>query len=141
MAFLVDTNVLVYRYDAVFAEKQTRARELLREGMESGQARLAHQTLIEFVSVMTRTRGTTVRLMQMEEALRETEALMNQFPILYPDGALVRTALRGATAYQLSWFDAHMWAYAEQNGISTIYSEDFEHERIYGTVQVINPFV
>jgi len=26
---------------------------------------------------------------------------------------VVRTALRGAAAYQLSWFHAHAWAYAE----------------------------
>jgi predicted nucleic acid-binding protein len=44
-------------------------------------------------------------------------------------------------AYRLSWFDSHLWAYAEHYGISEILSEDFEHGRRYGTVRVRNPFL
>jgi predicted nucleic acid-binding protein len=50
------------------------------------------------------------------------------------------TALRGAAAYQLSWFDAHLWAYAEHYGLNLLYSEDFQHDRLYGSVRVVNPF-
>ena len=60
---------------------------------------------------------------------------------LYPNESIVRLALRGAAAYQLSWFDAHMWAYAEHYGMNELYSEDFQHDRVYGSVHVINPFV
>jgi predicted nucleic acid-binding protein len=49
--------------------------------------------------------------------------------------------LRGAAAYQLSWFDAHLWAYAEHFDLSVLLSEDFQHDRVYGTVRVINPFL
>ena len=66
---------------------------------------------------------------------------MAQFLILYPDDAVLRTALRGAAAYGLSWFDAHLWAYAEVNGIEELLSEDFQHGRLYGTVTVRNPFL
>jgi len=50
-------------------------------------------------------------------AVRETEELCDQFVVLLPDELLIRTALRGMAAYQLAWFDAHMWAYAERYGI------------------------
>ena len=60
--------------------------------------------------------------------------------MLYPNEALVRTALRGAGAYGLSWFDAHLWAFAEHYGLAELLSEDFEHDRMYGTVRVVNPF-
>jgi predicted nucleic acid-binding protein len=53
----------------------------------------------------------------------------------------VRIALRGAAAYQLPWFDAHLWAYAERFGLDQLLSEDFEHGRLYGTVEIVNPFV
>jgi len=43
-------------------------------------------------------------------------------------------------AYQLSWFDAHLWGYAEHYGLTELYSEDFQHDRQYGIVRVINPF-
>ena len=66
---------------------------------------------------------------------------MAQFPILYPDANVLRAALRGAAAYDLSWFDAHLWAYAEVHGIEVLLSEDFQHGRLYGTVTVRNPFL
>jgi len=79
--------------------------------------------------------------MAAEEATRETEALLTQFPVLYPNDRVLRTALRGAAAYQLSWFDAHLWAYAEVYGIPELLSEDFQHDRLYGTVRAVNPFL
>jgi predicted nucleic acid-binding protein len=63
-----------------------------------------------------------------------------QFDVLYPDDELVRIALRGAAAYGMSWFDSLMWAYAERFGLPELLSEDFEHGRLYGTVEVRNPF-
>ena len=66
---------------------------------------------------------------------------MVQFPILYPTEGVLRSALRGAAAYQLSWFDAHLWAYADYYGLEEIVSEDFEHDRLYGPVRIRNPFV
>ena len=66
---------------------------------------------------------------------------MAQFPILYPNDEVLRTALRGAAAYDLSWFDAHMWAYAEVHGIEELLSEDVQHGRMYGAVTVRNPFL
>jgi predicted nucleic acid-binding protein len=80
-------------------------------------------------------------LLQPADARREAEELSSIFTVLYPNESVARTALRGAAAYQLSWFDAHLWAYAEHYGMAELYSEDFEHDRLYGSVRVINPFV
>lgn len=33
-----------------------------------------------------------------------------------------------------------MWAYAEVYGLEELVSEDFQHERQYGSVRVVNPF-
>ena len=90
---------------------------------------------------MTRPLKGQPSLLTPEEARHEAEELLAQFKVVYPNEALVRTALRGSAAYGLSWFDAHMWAYAEHYGLPTLYSEDFQHERLYGTVRVVNPFL
>lgn len=140
MAYLVDTNILVYRFDSRFPDKQAAARDLLRKGLIDDAARIPHQALLEFVAVVTRVRSGSQPLLASHEARREAEELMVQFPVLYPNAALVRTALQGAAAYQLSWFDAHLWAYAEHFGLEEIVSEDFEHGRLYGSVRVRNPF-
>jgi predicted nucleic acid-binding protein len=137
---LVDTNVLVYRFDARFPEKQRRANDLLRQGIVDDSVRVPHQALVEFVAAVTRTPRGAARLLSPEEARREAEEMLSQFQVLYANEAIVRTALRGAAAYQLSWFDAHLWAYAEHYGMAELLSEDFQHGRLYGTVRIVNPF-
>ena len=79
--------------------------------------------------------------MPVADARREAEELLAVFGVLYPIDSVVRTALRGAAMYRLSWFDAHMWAYAEVYGLSELSSEDFQHDRRYGTIRVVNPFL
>ena len=141
MVSLVDTNVLVYRFDSRFPEKQQTASELLREGLKRDILRIPHQGLLEFVAVVTRVQRNGQPLLSGIDARREAEEMLTQFTILYPDEMLFRTALRGSAAYQLSWFDAHLWAYAEHFGLGEIVSEDFEHGRLYGSVRARNPFL
>jgi predicted nucleic acid-binding protein len=140
VASLIDTNVLVYRFDVRYPEKQRIARDVLQRGLRDDSVRIPHQALIEFVSVVTRTKVGSDPLLSADEARHEVEELMTQFPILYPNAAIVHSALLGAAAYRLSWFDAHLWAYADYYGLEEIVSEDFEHGRLYGSVWVSNPF-
>lgn len=140
MAALVDTNVLVYRFDPREPGKQQKARELLREGLRTDALRLPHQAVVEFVSVVSRQLPDGKPLLPPADARREAEELIAQFAVLYPNDDVLRLALWGAAAYQLSWYDAHMWAYAEHYGLGELLSEDFEHNRLYGQVRVLNPF-
>lgn len=140
MADLVDTNILVYRYDSRFPRKQALATDLLRRGIVDSSIVLPHQALIEFVAVVTRPIGREPPLLSLDQAHREVEEFLAQFPVIYPTESTVRTALRGAALYKLSWFDAHLWAYADERGLNTLWSEDFEDGRLYGRVRVQNPF-
>jgi predicted nucleic acid-binding protein len=141
VAALVDTNVLVYRFDPRFPQKQEQATELLRRGIVEGTVRIPHQAIVEFVSAVMKPTPQGPPLLSADEARREAEEMLAQFDVLYPVEALVRTAIRGAAAYQLSWFDAHLWAYAEHYGLAELLSEDFQHDRLYGTVRAVNPFL
>ena len=140
MASLVDTNVLVYSYDARFPSKRRRATQLLRRGLEGDDVRVPHQAIVEFMAVAPRLLPEGKSILTVEEARAEAEELLNQFTVLFPTEGLVRTALRGAATYRLNWFDAHLWAYADYYGLDEILSEDFEHGRRYGTVRATNPF-
>ena len=142
MAALVDTNVLVYRFDPRFPAKQSQASELLRAGIADGSIRIPHQALIEFIAATTRPLGRGgASLLCPGDARRELEEMLGQFDVLYPDEEVVRVAIRGAATYGLSWFDAHLWAYAERFGLDTLWSEDLEDGRCYGRVRVRDPFV
>ncbi len=141
MASLVDTNILVYRCDPIDPEKSARASALLREGVAAKELYLPHQALIEFVNAVTKRRAGGRSLLNLEETWRQAEDLLNEFPVLYPNEKVFRIALLGMAAYRFSWYDAHLWAYAEHYGLPELLSEDFEHGRKYGTVRVRNPFL
>ena len=141
MASLVDTNVLVYRFDHRFPKKQRQARELLRRGIADDSVRVPHQAIVEFVAAVTRPLDQGLPLLEPDQARREAEEFLHQYDVLYPDEGLFRLALRGAAAYQLPWFDAHLWAYAEYYGLPELLSEDFQDGRLYGSVRARNPFM
>jgi len=141
VAALVDTNVLVYRFDPRFPKKQARATDILGRGIVEDTVRVPHQAIIEFVSVVTRPIAGGSALLALPDAIREAEELLRQFEILHPNEEIVRLALRGMATYGLPWFDAHIWAYAEHFGLDEILSEDFQHGRRYGAVKVTNPFI
>jgi len=140
VAALVDTKILVYRFDPRFPAKQGIATRLLRHGIAADTLRLPHQAIVEFVAAVTRPGAGGAPLLPAPDARREAEEFLAQFTVLYPTAQLLRLALRGAAAYQLPWFDAHLWAYAEHYGLEEILSEDFEHGRTYGSVRVRDPF-
>ncbi len=141
MASLVDTNVLVYRHDPRYPEKQSIAERILKEGIASDSVRIAHQAIVEFVAATTKPAQDGKSILEPADARREAEELLAQFTLLYPNDDVLRTALRGAAAYGLPWFDAHMWAYAEVYGLEELISEDFQSDRLYGRVRILNPFL
>jgi hypothetical protein len=83
VAALVDTNVLVYRFDDRFPAKQKIALEILRQGILEDSVRVPHQAIVEFVAAVTLPiRGHVI--LKQADALREAEELLKQFTILYP---------------------------------------------------------
>jgi predicted nucleic acid-binding protein len=143
VASLVDTNVLVYRYDPRDPVKQDIATKVLRDGLIAGDLVLPHQAIVEFVAAVTRPRPELGDrpLVPLERAILEAESHLVKYPVLYPTPEVLRAALRGVSVYGFSWFDAHLWAYADVHGLPEILSEDFEHGRHYGRVRVVDPFL
>jgi len=138
---LVDTNILVYRYDARDLRKQRIAAEFLERGIVEQSLCLAYQTIVEFYEAVTRGGRNRVPFLDIASATRETEELFVAFEVLYPTEDVIRAALRATVFYQLPWYDALMWAYAEINGLTEIISENFQQGRLYGRVRIVNPFL
>ena len=52
MTDLVDTNILVYRFDPREPRKQQIATDFLRAGIVEGSFRVPHQAILEFVAAL-----------------------------------------------------------------------------------------
>jgi predicted nucleic acid-binding protein len=141
VAQLIDSNILVYRIDPRFPEKQETATKLLEETVQNNECRIPHQAILEFYAAATRPLpGLDAALLTSTQAREEVETLLLISLILYPTENILRLALYGTATFGLSWFNAHLWAYAEHYRCTTLYSEDLQHDRYYGSVRVVNPF-
>ena len=118
MAAIVDTNILVYRYDPRDLRKQRIVIELLRRGLDEQSIRIPYQAIVEFYAVVTRRGRNGVPLLDNAVATRETDEILVDFEVLYPTEEIIRAALYAIVAHQLSLWDALIWAYAEVNGLT-----------------------
>ena len=133
---LLDTNILVYTYDQNEPSRQGRAIDVLRQLEVTGNGRLSVQCLAEFSNVALR------RLkppMSAADTLAQVELFQRVFPIFNITPMVVLEALRGVRDYQLSYYDAQIWATARLHQVPVIFSEDFHHGVLEG-VNIVNPF-
>jgi predicted nucleic acid-binding protein len=131
----LDTNVLVYAAAGRGAEEAKRQRALaLIENEDFG---LSAQVLQEFFVTVVR----KIKLpLSAERALEWIEQL-GVFPCLPIDTNLVKIAIEKGERHRISYWDAAIIAAAEALGAKTLYTEDLGHERRYGSVTAVDPFV
>jgi len=132
----VDTNVLVYLFDADEPAKQQLARDVVGELMRTGTLVLSSQVLSELYVTVTRK---LAHPLDPESALRALGDLA-VYPVVAIDAALVQRAAVRSTAEQVTYWDALILEAAVEAGADVVYSEDLQHGRTYQGVSVVDPF-
>jgi predicted nucleic acid-binding protein len=135
--FLVDTNVLIYVYDASSPEKRRRAMEVMDRLFDSGRGSLSVQVLGEFYTNVTRK---PLLPLTRNQAHDSSIRLTRSWPIWGLTERIFVNAIQGVAAHSLSYWDALLWATAGENGVSNILTEDQQHSRIVGGIRYLNPF-
>jgi predicted nucleic acid-binding protein len=79
--------------------------------------------------------------MPSRDALLEVERLARVCRVLDLTPAAVLDGCRACNDYQISFWDAMIWAVARANGVDVVLSEDFDHDRVLEGVRFLNPFV
>lgn len=131
----IDTNVLVYAYDSRDPVKRDIARSLIRK-LLAGKGAISTQVVQEFCSVALHPKkpltGDDIELV-FEEVLL---VLLQHVP----SADFYRRALKLCRYEQLSFYDALIVQAAIDLGCQTLYSEDLQAGRVYGSLSVKNPF-
>lgn len=135
----IDTNVLVYAFDADDPEKHIVADTIIRDLLLKGALCLSTQVLNEFYWNITSVRRP--QRLDHAVALRIIEDLIQQSRIVALTPNLTLEALRVLPVHTLSFWDSLIWAAARAAGCSVVYSEDFQHGRVLEGVQFVNPFL
>ena len=134
---IIDTNLLVYLYDQNQPARQSRAMEVLNQLELMGLGRLSVQNLAEFFSVSIRKLSPPL---SPREALEQVNLFTRVWPVYDLTPLIVLEATRGVRDYQMSYYDAQIWATARLNQIPVIFSEDFNVGATLEGIQFINPF-
>ena len=131
----LDTNILIYAIDKDDEKKQITAIKLIEKCALVHDCVLTLQSLSEFYAAATR-KGKVTHA-QAEAHIKDWQCL---FPTILPSNHTVEHALKAVEEHSLSFWDAMLWSVAHENGVSEIYSEDFQAGRELKGVLFCNPF-
>lgn len=137
MRAFLDTNVLVYLFDADAPDKQEQARALLQAEVANGRAVLSTQVLQEFYVAVTRKLARPLDALTAEAALR----CLAELPVTPVDSALVLRAAQRSRTDNRSFWDSLIVETALLSGAKVLYSEDLQHGRVVEGMQIVNPFL
>lgn len=134
-SFFVDSNLLLYYVDPQDVQKQARAMEWLDHLWMTGAGRLSWQVLHEFY-------WNAVKKMQMKPATARqmVEDLAHWKPVDTSIG-LIQQAWGWMDSAQIPYWDALIVAAAQRSGARYLLSEDFQPDRHYEDVRIVNPFI
>lgn len=132
----LDTNVLVYLFDADDPAKQRRAQDLLSNRELRAQLILSTQVLQEFYVSVTRKLTTPLDPEAAFQAVQDLAA----FPVVQIDPPLILLAIQRSRKAKVSFWDALILETALAAGATLLYSEDFQDGAVFGGLRVANPF-
>jgi len=133
----VDTNILVYAFDRSALQKHAISAQLLKELWDNETGCISIQVLQELYVNLTRKIAQPVEL----QTARQIVADLGQWRVHSPEVTDLLLAIDYQKRYHLSFWDAMIVQSAARLNCKQLMSEDLNHGQVYGTVQVINPFI
>lgn len=133
----VDSSILIYAHDSDAALKRERAIESLRLLWETGAGRISVQVLQEFYVNATR---------KLAKPLARSTAreVVSSYGAWIREATTTDTVLRAsdiAEMAQISFWDALIFASAEQASATQLYSEDLNTGQSIVGIKIINPLI
>lgn len=134
----LDTNLFIYQLETEDETKATIANQIIRKGIETGNACISFQVVQECLN-------TIVRKAQIcltnEQTVQYLDASLSPLLRIYPSVSLYRRGLKIQSRYQYSFYDSLVIAAALEAGCKTLYSEDMQHGQQIEQVTIQNPFM
>jgi predicted nucleic acid-binding protein len=131
----LDTNVLVYAFDADAGGKYEKAQAILKECWDNQSGTISTQVLQEFYVTITRKLSNKVDKQVARNIVQTYKAW--QLHSITPDDIIEASEFEEQNKF--SFWDSLVVVAAQKTGASILYSEDMQDKRI-GNLTIINPF-
>jgi len=135
--YFLDTNVFVYAFDHSAQAKAAKAQKLIREAIRSGLGVVSYQVVQEFFNVALHR---FPKKMSLEDAQQFLAITFRPLLAVHSSPALYSEALDLQAKHHFSWYDSLIVAASIESECEVLYTEDLQHGRKVGGVQIRNPF-
>jgi len=130
----LDSNILIYAVDNQAVTRHAAAADIVKRASQR-DAILTLQSLCEFFHVATRKMGLSA--INAEMAVDRWRAV---FDVHSASESCLISAIDLVKRHGLSFWDAMLWATAQEAGCSLLLSEDMHDGHTLGGVTCVNPF-
>lgn len=141
---LFDSNILVFAHNTA-SPYHRKAKELLFSVISTdSSAALSPQNILEFYSIITSPKRVDKPLVAKDAIFLSKEYLESgAFVLIYPQETTVKRAFELAESHgikKVDIFDTFLAVTMLDNGITTIYTDNEKHFKIFKEIKVVNPF-
>ena len=130
----LDANVLVYAHDRTEGRKHERAKQIVRDCWASPKPPKVSIQVLQETHVALIKKGLNPAI--SADVVRNYLA----WDVIENRESLFRSALAFQIELRLSFWDASILAAAVTSSVEELWSEDFQHDRLYHGVRAVNPF-
>ncbi len=135
--FFLDTNIMVYTFDAGAPQKKRRAQELVEQALRTQVGVVSTQVVQEFLNVATSKFSAPLTFSDAQQYLQD---ILAPLCTVFPSIDLFRQALILQQETHYSFYDSLIIGGALQAGCDTLYSEDLQHGQQIRGLRILNPF-
>ena len=132
----IDTNILVYAYDASAGEKHKKALEIMENLWDSGNGIISSQVLQEFFVNVTKKISKPLNVIATKEIVKD----LLKWKTVIINGEIILEAIDIHTQQKLSFWDSMIIVSAIGGGADTILSEDLSDKQVIRGITIKNPF-
>jgi len=132
----IDTNIIIYAYDASAGEKHRIAKKIFVELWDSGLGVVSTQVLQEFFVTITQKIPKTLDKRLAKDIVSD----LLKWDVVVNDGESIIEAIEIFLRYGYSFWDSLIIEAAITSGAVVLLSEDLSHGQILHGVTIKNPF-
>ncbi|RPI78594.1 MAG: PIN domain-containing protein [Desulfobacteraceae bacterium] len=136
--FFLDTNIIVYSFDAQNPGKQKTAQGLINSALSGAQGVVSYQVVQEFINVAIRK---FQKPLSYIDCRMYVEQVLTPLCEIFPDIPFYLSGLNLSEKYHYSFYDSLIIAAALEAKCKTLFSEDFQHDQEIKGLKIVNPFV
>jgi len=132
----LDTNIIIYAYDASAGEKHHIAKKIFVELWDSGLGVVSTQVLQEFFVTITQ----KIPKALDKRLAKDIVSDLLKWDVVVNDGESIIEAIEILLRYGYSFWDSLIIEAAMRSGASVLLTEDLSHGQIIHGVTIKNPF-